>query len=172
MLINATIATRPLEQEKRAIVIGASSGIGAALAQRLAEQGFLVAALAPDAEGLARVAEGGNGRIHSYPHDVTHTDQISTLFQTIVHDLGGLDVVAYIAGVQPVVALDEYNFEKDAAMIQVNFIGAVAWLNQAAARFEREKSGHILAVSSIAGDRGRVGAPVYNASKAGLSTYL
>ncbi|MEJ2747544.1 MAG: SDR family NAD(P)-dependent oxidoreductase [Anaerolineae bacterium] len=167
-----TIATRPLEQEKRAIVIGASSGIGAALAQRLAGHGYIVAALAPDEEGLKRTAEGGNGRIHTYVHDVTHYDQVPALFQQVVHDLGGLDLVAYIAGVQPVVGPNEYNFEKDAAMIRVNLLGAIAWLNQAAIRFERAKSGHILAVSSIAGDRGRVGAPVYNSSKAGLSTYL
>ncbi|MCP4427884.1 MAG: SDR family NAD(P)-dependent oxidoreductase [Chloroflexi bacterium] len=172
MSTNTITATRPLEPETRIIIIGASSGIGAALAKELAHQGCIVAALAPDAEGLERVEAGGNGRISAYVHDVTNYDEIPALFQQIVHDLGGLDVVAYIAGVQPVVALDEYNFEKDAAMIQVNFMGAVAWLNQAAARFERAQSGHILAVSSIAGDRGRVGAPAYNASKAGLSTYL
>jgi NAD(P)-dependent dehydrogenase (short-subunit alcohol dehydrogenase family) len=167
-----TIATRPLEPEKRAIVIGASSGIGAALAQRLAQHGYFVAALAPDETGLKKTAEGGNGRIRTYLHDVTHYDEIPALFQQIAHDLGGVNLVAYIAGVQPIVALDEYNFEKDAAMIRVNLLGAIAWLNQAALRFERAKSGHILAVSSVAGDRGRVGAPGYNTSKAGLSTYL
>ena len=172
MTTDSTIVTRPLEPEKRAIVIGASSGIGAALTQLLAQEGYIIAALAPDAEGLKKMAEGGNGRIHTYPHDVTHYDEIPALFQQIVHDIGGLDLIAYIAGVQPVVALDEYNFEKDAAMIRVNLLGAIAWLNQAAMRSERAKAGHILAVSSIAGDRGRVGSPVYNTSKAGLSAYL
>lgn len=172
MSTESTMAIRPLEPDNRAIVIGASSGIGAALAQRLAEHGYIVAALAPDEEGLNEMAKGSNGRIRPYCHDVTNYDEIPALFQKISHDLGGLDLVAYIAGVQPVVALDEYNFEKDAAMVRVNLLGAIAWLNQAAPRFERAKSGHILAVSSIAGDRGRVGAPVYNTSKAGLSTYL
>ena len=168
----ATLATRPLEQEKRALVIGASSGIGAALAKELAGQGYIVAAAARREEKLKELKGEGNGRIHTYPHDTVQFDQIPTLFQTIVHDLGGLDLIVYVAGVQPAVALDEYNFEKDAAMIQVNLLGAIAWLNQAAARFERAKSGHIVAVSSIAGDRGRVGSPVYNSSKAGLNTYL
>lgn len=172
MSTESTIATRPLEPTKRAIVIGASSGIGAALVVELAQSGYTVAALAPDEAGLKKTAAGVNGRVHLYPHDVTNYDEIPALFQQIVHELGGLDLVAYIAGVQPVVDLDEYNFEKDAAMIRVNLLGAIAWLNQAAIRFERAKSGQILAVSSIAGDRGRVGSPVYNTSKAGLSTYL
>ena len=67
-----TTATRPLEPGKRAIVIGASSGIGAALANELEKQGYTVAALAPDEEGLKKVAEGGNGRIrrhHRAPFD-------------------------------------------------------------------------------------------------------
>jgi short-subunit dehydrogenase len=172
MSTDSTLASRPLEPTKRAVVIGASSGIGAALAVELAQSGYTVAALAPYEGELKKTAEGGNGRILTYTHDVTNYDEIPALFQQIVHDLGGLDLVAYIAGVQPVVDLDEYNFEKDAAMIRVNLLGAIAWLNQAAIRFERAKTGHILAISSIAGDRGRVGSPVYNTSKAGLSTYL
>ncbi len=172
MAEKSTLAIRPLEQEKRAIVIGASSGIGAALSRELAGQGYIVAAAARREEKLNELKAEGNGRIHIYPHNVTQYNQIPALFQTIVHDLGGLDLIAYVAGVQPPVALDEYNFEKDTTMIQVNLLGAIAWLNQAAARFERAKSGHIVGVSSIAGDRGRVGSPVYNSSKAGLNTYL
>ena len=57
-------------------------------------------------------------------------------------------------------------------MIRTNLLGAIAWLNQAAARFERARAGRIVGISSIAGDRGRVGSPVYNAGKAGLDTYL
>jgi short-subunit dehydrogenase len=48
----------------------------------------------------------------------------------------------------------------------------MAWLGQAAVRFERAKAGHIVAISSIAADRGRRLNPGYNASKAGLDTYL
>jgi short-subunit dehydrogenase len=164
----------------RALVIGASSGIGAALVRRLALQGYQVAALARREEKLeelsaaikANLPEREDARVLIYRHDVTDYDAVPELFQEIISDLGGLDLVVYVAAVQPAVALNEYNFAKDAAMIQVNLLGAIAWLNQAAARFEAARGGHIVAISSIAGDRGRVGGPVYNASKAGLNTYL
>jgi len=171
---------RPLEPEKRAIVIGASSGIGAALVRRLALQGYTVAALARREEELHSLAKSVNAncpedtetRVLVYGHDVNDTDVVPLLFQDIVRDLGGLDLIVYVAGIQPMVDANEYNFDKDAAMINVNVLGAIAWLNQAAIRFERTRGGHIVGISSIAGDRGRVGSPVYNTSKAALNTYL
>ena len=57
-------------------------------------------------------------------------------------------------------------------MVEVNFLGAIAWLNEAASRFENTKHGTIVALGSVAGDRGRAGQPVYNATKAGLTTYM
>ena len=175
-----TVVQRPLEPRKRAIVIGASSGIGAALVRRLALQGYRVAALARREGELnnlgaavnAKLPDSADPRVLVYAHDVTDYAVVPTLFQNIVRDLGGLDLIAYVAGAQPAVAANEYNYEKDAAMIQVNLLGAIAWLNQAAIRFERAQRGHIVGISSIAGDRGRVGSPVYNTSKAGLNTYL
>ncbi len=169
--------TRPLEPQKRAIVVGASSGIGAALTHELVRQGYTVAVLARREGLLQELCQNVNTavsppKIFSYTHNVTDYDEIPALFQTITRDLGGLDLIVYVAGTQPNVALDEYDFIKDRAMIEVNLLGAIAWLNQAALRFERAGGGHIVAVSSIAGDRGRVGAPVYNTSKAGLNTYL
>lgn len=170
---------RPLEPKKRAIVIGASSGIGAALTNQLAQQGYIVAALARREDKLQALAVAINAqmpsgvpRVLTYQHDVTDYTAVPTLFQDIVRDIGGLDLIVYVAGTQPVVALHEYNFEKDVTMMQTNVLGAIAWLNQAAMRFERGRGGHIVGISSIAGDRGRVGAPVYNSSKAALNTYL
>ncbi|GIK58069.1 MAG: SDR family NAD(P)-dependent oxidoreductase [Chloroflexi bacterium] len=177
-MTNATSnPTRPLEPQKRALVVGASSGIGAALACELARQGYIVAALARRESLLQELCQRMNtavspAKILPYTHNVTAYDEIPGLFQAVVRDLGGLDLIVYAAGTQPHVALDEYDFAKDRAMIEVNLLGAIAWLNQAAHRFERAGSGHIVGISSIAGDRGRVGAPVYNASKAGLNTYL
>jgi short-subunit dehydrogenase len=57
-------------------------------------------------------------------------------------------------------------------MIEVNLIGAMAWLTPVAEMFQSARSGQIVGIGSVAGDRGRVGNPGYNASKAGLATYL
>lgn len=173
---NTSSVQRPLEPQRCAIVVGASSGLGAALARQLAGQGYRVAAVARREAELAalrdRARQSGRGVICPYVHDVTEYEQVPLLFDQITRDLGGLDLIIYAAAVQPPVSLHEYDFAKDAAMVQTNMLGAVAWLNLAAARFERARSGQIVGISSIAGDRGRVGSPVYNASKAGLDTYL
>jgi short-subunit dehydrogenase len=146
------------------------------LVRHLVQRGYLVAAVARRRELLDQLAAAHNlpdrQTVLVYPHDVTCFDEVSPLFDTIVHELGGLDLIVYVAGVQPAVDLHEYNFTKDEETIKVNVLGAIAWLNQAAARFERTGGGQLAGVSSLAGDRGRVGGPVYNASKAALNTYL
>ena len=155
----------------KAIVIGASSGMGAELVRQLAASGTRVAAVARRVELLEVVAASAPGSL-VYEHDVTDYGKVPELFQRITHDLGGLDLVIYAAGVMPEVGPDEYTFEKDLAMISVNLLGAIAWLDQAAIRFGNVGSGTIVGIGSVAGDRGRSGQPVYNTSKAGLATYL
>ncbi len=162
---------------KRALIIGASSGIGEELARQLARAGCHVALAARRADELARIAasidaEHGEGTALTYPHDVRETEEIPALFQKIAHDLGGLDLVVYAAGVLPILQPDEYDFTKDRQTIEVNVLGAVAWLNEAAERFGRAGAGTLVGISSVAGDRGRCGMPVYAASKTFLDTYL
>ncbi|MSP12699.1 MAG: SDR family NAD(P)-dependent oxidoreductase [Chloroflexi bacterium] len=150
--------------------------MGAALAQNLARRGFRLGLVARRAEELARVAAEINAsdgtQAFIYPHDVRNYDAIPVLFQSIVRQLGGLDLIVYAAGIMPQVAPNEYDFEKDKDILEVNLLGAIAWLNQAAVRFDRAQAGHIVAISSVAGDRGRSGNPAYCTSKAALNTYL
>lgn len=160
-----------------AIVVGASSGIGEEIARRLVERGGRVALLARRGDALAALcddlnAAAGEERAIAVAHDVANREEIPRLFQDLTQRLGGLDAIFYAAGVMPHVEPDEYSTEKDAAMIDVNVTGAVAWLNEAARRFDRLGEGTIVGVSSIAGDRGRRGNPVYCTTKAALNTYL
>jgi short-subunit dehydrogenase len=172
-----TPSNSPLANQRRALVVGASTGIGAALVRELAQQAYRVAAVARREAELSRLCREvnqahGPDRACAYVHDVTAYDQVPDLFQTITAELGGLDLIVYAAGTQAAMADNEYDFEKEAPMIHVNLLGAIAWLGQAAIRFERGRQGHIVAISSIAADRGRRANPVYNAGKAGLDTYL
>jgi NAD(P)-dependent dehydrogenase (short-subunit alcohol dehydrogenase family) len=160
---------------QRAIVVGASSGIGEALARHLAAGGCRVALVARRAAELARVRDAivaAGGRADVHPHDVTRTDDVARVFAAACADLGGLDLVVYAAGIMPRIAPDEYGFAVDDAVVRVNLLGAMAWLDETAVRFAAARAGTIVGISSVAGDRGRRGYPAYHASKAGLDAYL
>jgi len=168
----------PLKPRKRGIIVGASVGTGAALARKLAREGYTLALIARSKEKLQALcgeinAEAGETRALAYVHDVSKYDEVSSLLTKIVADLGGLDVIVYMAGATlPPGGIDKYNFENDRTMVVTNLIGAIAWLNPVSEMFQSANAGQIVGIASIAGDRGRVGNPVYNASKAGLATYL
>ena len=167
----------PLSSRPRAVIIGASSGIGAELARQLAREGYALALLARSEGALKSLADEINTanretRAAWYIHDVTCFNEIPETFQKILQDLQRIDALVYVSGVMPNVTFSEYNFEKDKAMVDVHLLGAMAWLGQAATLFERMKNGKIVGISSVAADRGRVKNPAYNASKAGFDTYL
>lgn len=162
---------------ERAVVVGASSGIGRAIAEQLGAEGTALALVARRGDILADVAaeinrQSGAELAHTFSHDVTDTAGVEALFQEITTTLGGLDLVVYAAGIMPRVGPSEYPTAEDVGIIETNLAGAVAWLNAAALRFDRARAGTIIGISSTAGDRGRVGNPVYNATKAALSSYL
>ena len=161
---------------KTAVIVGASSGIGEELARQLAASGCRLALVARREEELQRVAESidapGRQPAAIYVHDVREYECVPALFQTIARDLGGMDLIVYAAGVMPAVMEDEYSFAKDRQMVEVNLLGAIAWLNEAALRFQRAGAGTIVGISSVAGERGRRTMPVYCTSKAALTTYM
>lgn len=162
---------------RRAIVVGASSGIGEAIALELAARGFdlaLVARRAALLEALAekiRLEQPGR-HVQVYPHDVRDSAKASGIFDRVVQDLHGLDWIVYVAGVMPRVEPDGYDIEVDREIVEVNTLGAMAWLNPAARWFQVARGGTIVGISSIAGERGRRGNPAYCASKAALNSYL
>ncbi len=153
-------------------MIGASSGIGRELVLQLARDGATVAAVARRTDRLNEIAAQYPGKILVFTHDVLNNQEVPGLFAEIAKTLGGLDMVIYNSGVMPEVGPSEFNFDKDKLMVDVNVLGAIAWLNEAANRFAQVKAGTIIGIGSVAGDRGRAGQPVYNMSKAALASYL
>lgn len=157
----------------RAIVVGASSGIGAAIVRQLAADGVRTAAIARREEELEKLStEFGDGLVLPVVHDVMSVGEVPELFERVCTALGGVDLFVYAAGVMHHVGPEEYETRTDRTTIQVNLTGAVAWLNEAAARFQVARRGTIVGIGSMAGERGRRGNPVYGATKAALATYL
>jgi short-subunit dehydrogenase len=161
-----------MKSYRHAIVVGASSGIGAELVRQLAKSGCHVAAVARRPDKLKSLQEEDPEHVHMFVHDVKDYAHVPGLFQGITQKLGGLDLLIYAAGAMPEVGPNEFNFDKDREMVEVNFLGCVAWMNQAATRFRYTERGSLVAIGSVAGDRGRAGQPVYNATKAAVATYM
>jgi short-subunit dehydrogenase len=175
--LSIPVSDSPLNPQKRAVVVGASSGIGAAIARKLAQQGYLVALLARRKEALEALAneingQTGLGHALAYAHNVTDFESIPILFQQLLRDLKRIDAFIYVSGIMNPTGMSEYDFEKEKEVIDVNLLGAMAWLGQAAQLFEQMGEGQIVGISSVAGDRGRVRNQAYNTSKAALDTYL
>lgn len=167
----------PLQPYRKAIVIGAGRGIGAAIVRKLAAEGYLVAAVSQSVElaeqGCDEINKAaGKSLAKAYKHDTRNYAEVPALLKTIMADLGGLDLLVYNAGILAHTTLTTYSFEGDRAMMEVNVIGAMAWMNAVAPIFQDLGAGQIVGISSVAGDRGRVKNPAYTASKAALSTYL
>jgi len=161
---------------QRAIVVGASSGIGEEIARQLAADGAAVALVGRRTAELERVAAvlraGGAKQVLVATHDVTEAMSIAGCFTALVAGLGGLDLLVYAAGIIHVPQESEYDLAADRAQMEVNVLGAMAWTSLAAARFEAARAGTIVGISSIAGERGRRSMPAYTTSKAALSTWL
>jgi short-subunit dehydrogenase len=148
-----------------------------AVARRLAREGYTLALLDRKGELLRGLCDEinqayGEARSLWSEHDVTEYGKVPEVLRSVVADLGGLDLFVYVAGVIYFPELDEFNFAEDHKMVEVNLLSAMAWMSQVAPLFQSMGAGQLVGVSSVAGDRGRIGNPGYNASKAGFSCYL
>ena len=160
-----------------ALVVGASSGIGEALARRLGADGVRVALVARREDELRRIMgeindAAGEERAIAVAHDVRAADEAPELVQENASRLGGLALVIYAAGAMPAVAVDVYDTAKDRELLEGILVGAVGWLNPVAERMARLGRGTIVGSGAVAGDRGRAPQPVYCTSKAGVHAYL
>jgi short-subunit dehydrogenase len=158
-------------------VVGASSGIGAALVEALAARGDRVVALARRGERLEAVVaacrrKNPQADVAPAVHDVRDVASVPGAFAAAEKVLGGIDRIFYAAGAMADVGPDEFSIEKDREIVETSLMGAIAWLDLAAARFRERRAGQIVAISSVAGERGRRPYPAYGAAKAGLTSFL
>jgi short-subunit dehydrogenase len=165
-----------LNSTRAALIVGASSGVGAALARRLAREGYALGLAARRIDRLQELCDEITNahytRAFAYQHDVLNTAEAPLLLGKAIGDLGRLDLFIYCAGTLFPNDPAAYHADEDQVMLRVNLLGAAAWINPVAQHFQQNHAGHIVGIGSIAGDRGRRGMPAYTAAKAGLHTYL
>jgi len=155
---------------KRAIVIGASSGIGRALAQVLSENGYSVG-LAARRENLLHELTGELPTPSFVKAiDVTKTPEALQLVRELISEMGDVELFVLSAGVGFVNPKLDWAKERDT--IDVNVSGFAATANVIADYLQSRGSGQIVSISSIAALRGNRAAPAYNASKAFMSNYM
>ena len=157
-----------------ALVTGAGSGIGRAVAMTLLREGWEVALTGRRVEALEETASlaGSGARAHALPADVTDPDQVRALFDTVVSRSGRLDLLFNNAGANaPGVPLDELPYAQWRQVVDVNLTGAFLCLQQAfrVMKAQTPRGGRIINNGSISAHAPRPNSIAYTASKHAVS---
>ena len=157
----------PKPEHGAAWVTGASAGIGAALSQRLAAEGWTVYVTARSAEKLSAIAASSNGKIIAAPGDVTDPDAMTAIVERI-EAAEGLALAVLNAGVYIPMRAQEFNVADAKKHYDVNLLGVSNCLAPAMERMLARGTGCLALVGSVAGYRGLPRASAYGATKAAL----
>ena len=149
---------------KRAIIIGASSGIGLEVARLLIKEGWQVGVAARRVELMEGIGAAAVERI-----DVTADDATEALHR-LIDKTGGMDLFFYASGIGK--QNRELLEDIELATMQTNGVGFVRMIGEAYRFFAQQGRGHIAAITSIAGTKGLGPAPSYSATKAMQNVYL
>ena len=153
---------------KIVVITGASSGLGEATARHLSAEGATVVLGARRVErvqSLAKELTAKGGKALAVATDVTHADQVKRLVDTAVQTHGRIDVMLNNAGLMPLAPLERLTIDDWNRMIDVNIKGVLYGIAAALPHMKRQKAGHIINVSSVAGHKVRPGNAVYAATK-------
>lgn len=165
---------------KRAIVIGATSGMGRQVAKILSKKNYIVGAAGRRVELLKSLKEETDnelsprlqptGKIITKQIDVTKHEECRKKIMELIEELGGLDLIVITIGGWTNKAENSWEYNKQ--LIEVDTIGFFIAADVAVEYFKAQGHGHIAGISSIDGIRGNALCPVYSAVKAFISTYL
>lgn len=148
----------------KAIVIGASSGIGREVAKLLIADGWTVGVAARRVELLQTLGAAGVESI-----DVT-TETATERLRSLINKIGGMDLFFYASGIGK--QNHELKEDIELATVQTNGLGFTRMIGEAYRYFAEQGQGHIAAITSIAGTKGLGPAPSYSATKAMQNVYL
>ena len=146
-------------------ITGASSGLGAALAEAVVAKGDSVAATFRKEEQAAAFTQQYSGKGIGLVIDVTNQTQIKEAISRTLEQLGTIDVLVNNAGYGTIGALEEFSMDEIRAQMETNFFGAVAVTKQVVPHMRQKSSGSIVQISSVSGFKAIGGFGNYNASK-------
>ncbi len=154
---------------KRAIVLGATSGIGKELALILAKKGYRVGIAGRRTALLDELCQQDSSLLAQHL-DISDKSSAVENLKALIHQLGGLDLLVISSGYGDI--NKNLTHEIEHKTIEVNVAGFTAIANYAYNYFKEQDSGHLVGISSIMGLRGSAAAPAYSASKAYQINYL
>lgn len=149
---------------KKAIIIGATSGIGKALAKTLINDNYNVGITGRRTELLNELKAENTEKYYIQTLDVADTERAIEAIEKLVEELGGLDLLIISSGTGDINKTLDFQIEK--RTIDVNVTGFTSIADWTFNFFEKQKYGHLVVISSVAGLRGEWQAPSYNATKA------
>lgn len=155
---------------KKAIVVGATSGIGKELARLLAKNGYLVGVTGRRKALLVALKQENPEAYFTKTFDVTDTTLSILELTELVAELGGLDLLVISSGTGEL--NDNLDFEPEKRTIDTNVVGFTVVADWAFNYFKSQKFGHLAAITSIAGIRGMRQSPSYGSTKAYQINYL
>jgi 3-oxoacyl-[acyl-carrier protein] reductase len=161
---------------KRAIVTGASKGIGLEIARALLSEGADVVICSRDSKAMekavADLSDSSKARkVTGRAADVSDSTQVKQLFEFAGKELGGLDILINNAGMGIFRAAGELSIQEWNRVIGTNLSGAFYCSREALDRFRNTRGGWIINISSLAGKNPFLGGSAYNASKFGLNGF-
>ena len=155
---------------KKAIIVGASSGIGKELAKLLTENGYTVGITGRRTQLLEEVKNTNSNSFIVKTFDATDTKISIEKLEELTSELGGFDLLIFSSGIGDFNETLEFGIERK--VIDLNVIGFTNIIDWTFNYFEKQGFGHLVAISSVAGIRGSRHAPSYNASKSYQINYL
>lgn len=159
----------------RALVTGASSGIGRGVAIALAKRGTEVWIAARREELLRSTCDeirSAGGKAHSFALDVARADETAERLAELDREVGGIDLVIANAGLGPPVRAQSMTWDRVKPTFEVNVMGCIATLTGVLPAMVERGRGHLAAVTSLGGFRGLPTSAAYCATKAAVSTFL
>jgi NADP-dependent 3-hydroxy acid dehydrogenase YdfG len=153
---------------KVVVITGASSGLGEAAARLLSAQGATVVLGARRSDRLQSLADelsGSGGKALAVATDVTHRNQVKRLVDTAAQKFGRVDVMINNAGIMPRAPLERLTIDDWDRTIDVNIKGVLYGIAAALPHMKKQKSGHMIFVSSVAGHKIGPDFAVYAATK-------